>query len=314
MDCHEASDPSTIRSVSAQAFSLTGLPLELQLRVLRECLTSKTPLLDHGAEPGGVHLTLVDERRGQDDICFAILGTCKLYHEEGLKLLYAHNLFSYTERFEPDKNWWSQPPDPDIPVELRPDYLICPRQHLPNLKHLMLRTMGMVEHLGSLPAIKSCQQVLDQCPHLQTLQLDIVCLPLESSKLRKPDLDRVNQLRSKFQDFLLRARRRREEFRGSHAVKGTLRQLVITGLVSNLCVLAAVKFGSRLLADGGKLGVGKGGKGSRFKGKVKKGHLSLKLLPEPSLIWLDSQDIKRWIEAFHDHTLEFARSVGIEPR
>lgn len=77
-----------------QSTLLPRLPQEIQLVVLRECLISKTPLLDLGVKPGGVHLTVINEPRGQDDVCFGILRTCKFYRGEGLKLLYAHNQLS----------------------------------------------------------------------------------------------------------------------------------------------------------------------------------------------------------------------------
>ena len=129
---------------TAQTFPLPRLPRELQLLVLQECLTSKTPLLDLGIKPSRVHLTVIDEPLGQDDICFAILRTCKFYREEGLKLLYTHNQFTFTEIFETRQNWWSQ--IPGIPKEIEPN---DPTQHFPNLKQLILRTMGMIEYLGS---------------------------------------------------------------------------------------------------------------------------------------------------------------------
>ena len=37
--------------------------------------------------------------------------------------------------------------------------------------------------------------------------------------------------------------------------------------------------------------------GTRFKGKVQDEHVILESLPEPTLTWLDFQDVGRWIEA-----------------
>ena len=291
MDCQGVSGPSTTTPAStAQVFSLPRLPLEIQLLVLRECLTSKNPLLDHGAKPAGVHLAIIDEPRGQDDICFGILGTCKLYHNEGVKLLYECNQFLYTEIFETGKNWWSQLPGiPEVP---RTNYSNLPMPHFSNLKHLILRTMGMTKHLGPWVTVMCCDHILAKCPHLQTLQLDIVSLPRDSPEFEIRELDVMNGLIAKKEIWTSRAQRRRELL----AVDGRLHQLVITGLGDGFCGLLAVKHASRLLADGGKLGVAMGWKGRRFNGKVQERDVILEPLPEPPLTWLEVQDIGRWIE------------------
>ena len=294
MDCQETSDPITPVSV-AQVFPLPCLPLEIQLLVLRECLISNTPLLDYGAKPGRVHLTMINEPRGQDDICFGILSTCKLYHKEGLKFLYAYNHFSYTEIFETERQWWSQLPA--IPEEPRSNHLSYPMQQFSNLKHLILRTMGMTKHLGSWITIMSCKDVLALCPCLQTLQLDIVSLPRDSPKFEKRELKLMNHLISNKNLWSLRAQRRRQEPRDLCAVNGGLRQLVITGLGADFCGLLAVKHALCLLADGGKLAIGMGWKGRRFKGKVHERYVIPESSPELFLTWLDFQDIGRWIEA-----------------
>ena len=295
IDCQEASDPSANTLVSiAQSFPLPRLPLEIQLLVLQQCLISKTPLLDYGAKPGGVHLTVIDESRGQDNIGLGILGTCKFYHKEGLRLLYAHNQFSYTEIFDTQKkNWWSQ-----LPLtfeELKPKYLNYPTQHFPNLKQLILRAMGMTKHLGSWVTAMSCKHILAQCPYLQTLQLDIVDLPLDSQWGTR----QLNVMRSLVTDKRLWSQgvpKQRQEPRELRAANGGLRQIVFTGLEADFCCLLAVIQASRMLADGGKLGVGIGWDGRRFRGMVQERYVIPKPRPELSLIWLDFQDIEPWIE------------------
>ena len=240
---------------ATHAFSLPRLPLEIQMMVLRECLTSKTPLLDYGAKPGGIQLTIVDEPGGQDDICFGILGTCKLYHEEGLKVLYAQNRFSYTESFETDERSLSRP----LPAEPKSKHLSYSTQHFPYLKHLILRTMGGTTYPGSRRTIMRCQSLLAQCLHLQTLQLDFVSLPRESTKFETTILIFMNCLLSYSRMSRFIAQRPREEPRELRAENGRLRQLIITGLRADFCGLLAVIHASCLLADGGKLGVGMGG-------------------------------------------------------
>ena len=290
IDCQEASGPSADTLVSiAQAFPLPRLPLEIQLLVLQECLISKTPLLDFGAKPGGVHLTFINEPRGQDDICLGILGTCKFYHEEGLKLLYAHNQFSYTDIFDTQKSWWSQ-----LPLALeepKPKYLNYPMQHFLNLKQLILRATGMTKHLGSWITIMSCKHILAQCPYLQTLQLDIVSPPLDSRHLNF-----WSSLVANERIWSQGVPKQHQEPRELRAANGGLRQIVFTGLGADFLCLLAVIQASRMLADGGKLGVGIGRKGRRFQGMIQKRYVVPKPLSEPSLTWLDFQDIGSWIE------------------
>ena len=142
----------------------------------------------------------------------------------------------------------------------------------------------------------ACKHVLAQCPHLQTLQLDIIVLPSESPKFQKRELRVVNHLIHSMGRSPPEALEPCEETRVSRAANEGLRQIVITGLRANFCGLLAVIHASRLLADGGKLGVGMGSKGRRFKGMVHERYVILESLPEPSLTWLDFQDIGRWVE------------------
>ncbi|KAL8796787.1 MAG: hypothetical protein Q9195_000870 [Heterodermia aff. obscurata] len=280
---------------TAKAFSLPGLPLEIQLLVLRECLTSKTPLLNHGKKPGGTHLTITNEPRGQDDICFAILATCKIYRDEGLKILYAYNHFTYGDMFDIQRTWWS--PLPVIPAELTPESSNRhPKHHFSNLTKLILRTMGLTEHLGPWITVMCCEHLAPKCPHLQTLQLDIVSLPREFPKFEMKELRIMDRLIGKTEIWAYRAQKRCQERSERRAANGGLHQLVVTGLGADFCGLLAVKQALCLLADGGKLGVGMGRKGRRFNGKVQEKDVILEPLPEPSLTWLDFQDVGQWIE------------------
>ena len=85
--------------------NLSSLPIELQLLVLRECLVTPTALFNFGISRKKKYLSpppsfpdAKGELFGQDELYLAILFTCRLYNEEGWKILFSENHFSFDIR------------------------------------------------------------------------------------------------------------------------------------------------------------------------------------------------------------------------
>lgn len=80
-------NPSINQSISGPY--LSTLPTELQLFMLRECLTTQTALFNFGSRVTKKHAgrrlppDATDELFGQDNLSLAILFTCRLYHKAG---------------------------------------------------------------------------------------------------------------------------------------------------------------------------------------------------------------------------------------
>ena len=76
---------------------LSSLPLEVQLQILRYCLTSSIPFLDfcfgYRFPPSELSYTTL---KGQDDITLGILCTNRNLREHGLRILWQQNTFLYT--------------------------------------------------------------------------------------------------------------------------------------------------------------------------------------------------------------------------
>lgn len=77
-------------------FTISKLPLEIQLLILSYCLIAPVPLLNFNVPASECPVTVPGERRGQDDISPQILHTCRLFYHEGRKILYDNNEFCYT--------------------------------------------------------------------------------------------------------------------------------------------------------------------------------------------------------------------------
>ena len=105
---HESASPKSTGTVSGSQlhdmlskedsppnFSLTTLPMEIQLRVLHDCLVTDAPLINFGLPRDTVQFLVEGERRGQEEICLSIIFTCRTYHAEGWKILLEGNAFTY---------------------------------------------------------------------------------------------------------------------------------------------------------------------------------------------------------------------------
>ena len=91
--------------------NLSSLPTELQLLILRQCLTTPTALFNFGSRMTKKYASrrllpdATDELFGQDNLSLSILFTCRLYHTEGWKILFSENTFS----FDLELGTWSKP-------------------------------------------------------------------------------------------------------------------------------------------------------------------------------------------------------------
>ena len=96
--------------------NLSDLPIELQLLVLRKCLVAPTALFNFGFSRKKKYLIpppfpdAVGEFFGQDELCVAILFTCRLYNEERWKILFSENSFSFNVKL----SRWQQMVDSDV--------------------------------------------------------------------------------------------------------------------------------------------------------------------------------------------------------
>ena len=101
--------PSIDQNVSEP--NLSSLPTELQLLILRDCLTTPTALFNFGSRLTKKYASrrlipdATDELFGQDNLSLSIIFTCRLYHTEGWKILFSGNTFS----FDLDLRTWAKP-------------------------------------------------------------------------------------------------------------------------------------------------------------------------------------------------------------
>ena len=96
--------------------NLSDLPIELQLLILRKCLVTPTTLFNFGISRKKKYLIpppfpdAVGEFFGQDELCVAILFACRLYNEEGWKILFSENNFSFNVK----SSRWQEMVDSDV--------------------------------------------------------------------------------------------------------------------------------------------------------------------------------------------------------
>ena len=86
---------STRRSTQALSKDLPKLPMEVQLRILSNALTCPDPIIDPFYKLRRDNVTKEEWRNNQITINF--LATCKVFHVEGLRLLFANNSFIFTQ-------------------------------------------------------------------------------------------------------------------------------------------------------------------------------------------------------------------------
>ncbi|KAK4169966.1 hypothetical protein QBC43DRAFT_39715 [Cladorrhinum sp. PSN259] len=72
-----------------------SLPVEIQLRILEYAMTSDFPIIDPLSKLDQDSLTSEEKKRG-NQIAIGFLSTCKAYHVEGSRYLWANNTFVFT--------------------------------------------------------------------------------------------------------------------------------------------------------------------------------------------------------------------------
>ena len=246
--------------------------------VLKNCLSSKKPLLNYGFQIEGQKLTVRGEPRAQPETGVNIVRTCRLYRRLGMKYL-MELTFLYTPIYRKDKN-----PRPSQCYYEAKNYYDSeyPTYHplalRPNLKHLNLR-LGPHEHSGEvLDTILKIKRWSAKTPNLSTLRVDII----GPSKYVSEDFDntlfeawdkKVNKYTSK---------------QPPQPIAVSLNQVIITGLSANCAAMMVVRELALMLAANGRLGLAIGDGGERY--MLDEGS-EVEELPEPSLIWLDRKDV-----------------------
>ncbi|KAK8105621.1 uncharacterized protein PG998_003904 [Apiospora kogelbergensis] len=91
---HQTVSRKRTRSSTSNA-SIPYLPPEIMLKILSYSLASRYPIIDPLGETKKEHLT-PDERGRPNQIAIHFLATCKAYYEEGKKMFWTQNTFTFT--------------------------------------------------------------------------------------------------------------------------------------------------------------------------------------------------------------------------
>jgi len=98
--------------MSALTPSLSNLPIELQLTILEYTLCDASPIMVAGFKDGNHYPSEIEHphNRQYTPRDFPILRVCKLYHYEGLKLLFGNSTFLFTsplsQRWSYGRDWF----------------------------------------------------------------------------------------------------------------------------------------------------------------------------------------------------------------
>ncbi|KAL9577159.1 MAG: hypothetical protein Q9203_007564 [Teloschistes exilis] len=223
-------------TAESPVFPLTKLPTELQLRVLWHCLVSSLPILDAGVPKEEQIVLVEDETPGQLRINTSIIRTCKAYYDEGVKLLYSHNQFSYTcdkplERWR-GKNLW-------------------------RVEQLSLRPLCRIDSEFPHMAAVVPMYWLRQCKNVRMLRLDFCGVAVGYEDEWEEDDDSMSLLLETVQHMVV-------ERRHSNMDSCGMSELVMTGLPENDLGLFVLKSMALLVQPNGKIGIGTGPEGRRY--------------------------------------------------
>ncbi|KAL8920733.1 MAG: hypothetical protein Q9208_006063 [Pyrenodesmia sp. 3 TL-2023] len=183
-----------------------------------------------------------NETPGQRRINPAIIFTCKAYHYEGIKLLYANNQFAYTLSAQTEA-----PPK-------------RAREYLSRIAKLILRPICTTSLRIRFPSAATTVAMywLRDLRFLRTLQVDFYGTDIDS---RYPfddrDYDSLSLLFESVDNILV------ERMLTSESTCG-LSELVLTGLPENDMGLSVVRAMSLLMKTDGKIGIGTGKEGVRY--------------------------------------------------
>ncbi|KAL9584936.1 MAG: hypothetical protein Q9212_001814 [Teloschistes hypoglaucus] len=280
-------------------FPLTKLLTELQLRVLWHCLVSSLPILNAGVPMDEQVVLINDETPGQSRINASIIRTCKAYYNEGVKLLYSHNQFSYTcekplEQWrggnEVGKNLW-------------------------RIEQLTLRPLCRTDSEFPYRAAVVPMYWLRQCKNVKILQLDFCGVTVGYDDDWEEDDDSMSLLLETVGNMVV------ERTHSSIASSG-MSELVITGLPENDLGLFVLRSMALLVQPNGKIGVGTGQEGRRYiiassDRPLDKERPQISVVDEtpkwkqvePQMHWLRVEDVPGLIaNAASDHDSDWLRS------
>ena len=288
-------------------FPFQRLPMELQLLMLQHFLVSPAPILNPSVPLGFQKCLVEGEEHGQDQINSRIIFTCKLFYEEGLPLLYGHNVFMYTEPWTAFSYTLSRcvvkgcqrcgmekssPPSPEIfhPPSAPCDWNLAFKKQAMNVN---LR-LPFADESDFLEECEDLLRIVDRFINLQTLQfdfLDICDAYVESSS--DDDECLMYNLQSTIQETM-------GKLQDPNRSAGALKELVLTGLPRNGVSLYVVKQFTRLLTPHGRMGVGWGEKGRRYElcdayGDALKGPECAKR-DDLELLSMSVEEVEEWIK------------------
>ncbi|KAI4199410.1 MAG: hypothetical protein LQ350_004635 [Teloschistes chrysophthalmus] len=222
-------------------FPLTKFPTELQLRVLWHCVVSSLPILNAGV-PTDKQIVLVDdETPGQSRINASILRTCKAYYDEGIKLLYSYNQFSYT--CEKPLELWRGGNEMG--------------KNLWRIEELILRPLCRTDSEFPHRAAVVPMYWLRQCKNVKMLRLDFCGVTVGYEDDWEEDDDSMSLLLETVENLIV-------ERKHSNIASNGMSELVITGLPENDLGLFALRSMALLVQPNGKIGIGTGQEGRRY--------------------------------------------------
>ena len=257
---------------------LPTLPLEIQLQVLKLCLTTATPFIDFGySQPLPTFITfrtVKNERRGQKEVNFALLGVSPSYRAEGLKILWRDNQFIYSGRFDgrhpqivirpcPVNLWrWESLP-PTLDQLIRPTVWTLDHKSvrkLPRfetLHHLILRhdTSNYPQHL--MESVLFAIQIPNRFPSLSSLRLNVVPHGVEQPIWGGSDWfwENYDKICRRI-NWDPRWKAHNSKYSANPRPAPRLRKFTLTGIMDDDVSLLSVVYVSSIVRSDGFIGVG----------------------------------------------------------
>ena len=310
-------EASLHESIVPITFPFRRLPMELQLLMLQYFLVSPIPILNAGIPLDRQKYIAKGEQNGQDHLCPNIIFTCKLYHAEGLPLLYGRNTFMYTEPWSAFSH-----------LMRKCDVKACHRRAKLNLPPPKSTTeqkpprdtdFALANHAANLHLRLACYQVqllVENCvvPLLAlSLFLNLKSLHVDALDFRqgftlgerydKDWDDRATWMKR----LAMNIERIPAIFKDPREPQRSLKEISFTGLPRNDCGLFIVKQYARLLAPNGRIGVGWGVKGKRYEllgayeenGVSKREDSEVSGCKDVEVLWMRGEEVGGWIAREH---------------
>lgn len=269
---------------------LNLLPLEVQLQILRYCLTSEAPFLDFcfGYRFAASELACT-AFKGQDEVTLGILCTNRHFRALGLRTLWQQNTFLYTRS--------------DEFTLLNTDRLMKLPQ-ITYLRHLMihqdcLSRPQMFYDRVMLNSILFAVSATEQLPALQSLHLDLVLTETRPY---------CHERRKRVRDTLLEARYFLRDIRAGRMIR-YLREVSMTGVSDDDLGCLAVKLASFLVDPGeGRLGVGLVDVGDEFGFRSSGNRFTVIRDGHHEMVYMNVENVDGWLDwrrqQHHRHLLK----------